>query len=177
MFPLHNLQVFMERWARHLHHRHHGSYKRVSKKKINLSMNRGERGDQPGKMREYTYIKTCRCSLVHTLVFLLIPLFFLPIHLSFFLCVCGGVGMHVSLSLQPHLKLLQSLIRCMSSHLFCFHTSSTLKWNSAPVPTLKHIRGKAYCIFMNSIEGGWSRHNDRAGEGRNGASKLVSDWE
>ena len=87
------------------------------------------------------------CFLVDTLVFLAhSPVFFS-------VCVCG-VGMHVSLSLQPHLKLLQSLIRCMSSHLFCFHTSSTLKWNSAPVPTLKHIRGKAYCIFMNSIEGG-----------------------
>ena len=110
------------------------------------------------------------CFLVDTLVFLA--------HSPVFFSVCvGGVGMHVSLSLQPHLKLLQSLIRCMSSHLFCFHTSSTLKWNSAPVPTLKHIRGKAYCIFMNSIEGGWSRHNDRACEGRNGASKLVSDWE
>jgi hypothetical protein len=29
-----------------------------------------------------------------------------------------------------------------------------------------------YCV-----EGGWSRHNDRACEGRSGTSKLVSDWE
>ena len=28
-----------------------------------------------------------------------------------------------------------------------------------------------------TLLGGWSRHNDRTCEGRNGESKLVSDWE
>ena len=33
----------------------------------------------------------------------------------------------------------------------------------------------AYRLRQSLLEG-WSRHNDRACEGRNGTSKLVSDW-
>ena len=103
------------------------------------------------RRRAHLLRESSRCSLVGVLV--------LSCQITcLFLCV-GGVEMQIFLSFQPQPHLLPSLLRCMSSHLFCFHTFSTLRWNSAPVPTLRHIRsncalrGKAQCILTNSIGG------------------------
>ena len=87
-------------------------------------------------------LESLRCSLADVLV--------LPCQFPC-LFLWGGRKVLIFLSLQLHLLPIQ--LRCMSSHLFCFHPFSTLRWNSVPVPTLRHIRGKAECILTNSLGG------------------------
>jgi hypothetical protein len=63
------------------------------------------------------------------------------------------------------------------SHLSCRGLTSVVRWGGADVWQLTSGWRQGWRELFFFIEGGWSRHNDRACEGRNGASKLVSDWE
>jgi hypothetical protein len=65
----------------------------------------------------------------------------------------------------------------LSSVLFPYLLHPSVELRSCPHTQTHTLYVVKRSVFSRTLYGGWSRHNDRACEGRNGASKLVSDWE
>ena len=100
--------------------------------------------------------------------------FISPNPLSFF--VWGGwVEMHIFLSLQP--TPIPTNVHVLSSVLFPSLLHPKVELRSCPHTQTLTLYSVKRSVFSWTLLGGWSRHNDRACEGRNGESKLVSDWE
>jgi hypothetical protein len=91
----------------------------------------------------------------------------------------GNVRTSARLSSQDGILQQQETVPLSLPQLNCLHEASFARDESSTSNA-----GVAAIFFLSlrlpsrySIEGGWSRHNDRECEGRSGTSKLVSDWE
>ena len=103
--------------------------------------------------------------------------FILPNHLSFFVCGGGGDADIPISSTSTSSPTISTKMHVLSSVLFPYLLHPSVELRSCPHTQTHTLYVVKRSVFSRTLLGGWSRHNDRACEGRNGASKLVSDWE